>query len=290
MKIWNQIANRPPTPRRAERAFTLIELLVVIAIIAILAAMLLPALGRAKLKAQSVQCMNNNRQVMIVWRFYLDANNDKLPWAYDNNDGPADWWPADNMTFDNSPTVDGHNLQNWNPQVTAMRGCMWPYAANNLGIWRCPGDAKYYCSYTNAAWPRVRSFSMNNWFAGSDAAGAGPAGSVIYRKITDVINPGPAMTWVFLDERVDSINDGELYTDMTGFNPLSPGSWAILDLPANNHGGSAGASFADGHAEIHLWHDFVRNLPLMQHHPGESTPNSQDTYCIMYYATTVIPP
>lgn len=130
---------------------------------------------------------------------------------------------------------------------------------------------------------------MNCWFNGADASGAGPAGSVIFKKVSDVVNPGPAMTWVFLDERADSINDGELYVDMTGFSPFTPGSWAILDLPSNNHGGSAGSAFVDGHAEIHQWRDFILNLPLMQHHPGESTPKSQDTYWTMQHATTVIP-
>ena len=66
---------------RPSRGFTLIELLVVIAIIAILAALLLPALTRAKLKAQGVQCMNNHRQLAIAWRMYTEDNNDKLLYA-----------------------------------------------------------------------------------------------------------------------------------------------------------------------------------------------------------------
>jgi prepilin-type processing-associated H-X9-DG protein len=248
--------------------------------------MLLPALGRAKAKAQAVQCMNNSRQMMIVWKFYLDANSDKVPSAFEN---AGDWWANEQLTFDwpFNPRADGANPDNWNPQITVARSTLWPYCANNVGIWRCPGDAKWYCIYTNTPWPRCRSFSMNCWFNGQDAPGIGPPGTVLYKTVTDVINPGPAQTWLFLDERVDSINDGELFTSMEGFYPLAPGSWQILDLPANNHSGSGSASFVDGHVEVHQWRDYVLNEPMPRSLNSHSPADSVDCYWLMYHATSV---
>ena len=83
-------------PHRRPNGFTLIELLVVIAIIAILASMLLPALSRAKCRAQSVQCMNNGRQMMLAWKFYVDDNSEKVPSAWR---GPGDWMPVGDMSW-----------------------------------------------------------------------------------------------------------------------------------------------------------------------------------------------
>jgi len=273
-------------PRASARrcGFTLIELLVVIAIIAILAALLLPALGRAKAKAQGVQCMNNGRQMMLAWKLYCDDNSEKVPSAYG---GRGDWWPFPDMTWTGNPIADGGNQYNWNPALTVQKSVLWPYCGNSLGIWRCPADNKYPCTVTSGAnagsYPRVRSFSMLSWFAGSDTAGVGP-GYIIYYKTTDVIKPGPSMTFVFVDERADSINDGELYTNMQGYDPNVPSSWVIQDIPSNYHGGACGVAFADGHSEIHKWRDAVLNArwPFSFR---TAAPNSQDVYWIMDHAT-----
>jgi prepilin-type processing-associated H-X9-DG protein len=124
---------------------------------------------------------------------------------------------------------------------------------------------------------------MSSWFNGSDAAGAGP-GYVIYARTTDLIRPGPSMTFVFVDERADSINDGELYTNMQGYDPYQPSSWIIQDVPSNYHGGSGGVAFADGHSEIHKWKDAVLNAtwPFKYHTPAA---NSQDVFWIMDHST-----
>ena len=136
--------------RRARRdGFTLIELLVVIAIIAILAALLLPALSRAKLKTQGVQCMNNGKQLMLAWRLYVDDNADTLPSAYGYMN--SDWIRTDNdmndMTWSGNPLTDGQHPYNWDVDLVVKQSRLWPYCGNSTAIWRCPADNKYllYC-------------------------------------------------------------------------------------------------------------------------------------------------
>ena len=279
----NFLKQRPRRP--APAAFTLIELLVVIAIIAILAALLLPALARAKSKAQAIQCMNNSKQLMLVWKFYCDDFSEKVPSAWQ---GPGDWWPVGDMGWTGSATADGARASNWNPDLTVKKSSLWPYCANNAAIFRCPADSKYPCTVASGAnagtYPRVRSMSMLSWFNGADAAGFGPPGYVVYRKTTDVLKPGPSMTFVFLDERADSINDGEWCTSMFGWDPNQPTAWYIVDIPANYHGGAAGFAFTDGHSEIHKWRDVALTI-RMGHGPNTAAPNSKDAYWIMEHST-----
>src|SRR5664279_184602 len=106
-----EFMNLNPTASARRGGFTLIELLVVIAIIAILAALLLPALGSAKLKTQAVQCMNNSHQMMLAWRLYADDNSDRIPSAYGY---PDVWIPPGDMSWTGNATVDAVNQFNWN--------------------------------------------------------------------------------------------------------------------------------------------------------------------------------
>jgi prepilin-type N-terminal cleavage/methylation domain-containing protein/prepilin-type processing-associated H-X9-DG protein len=275
------------SPRASARkcGFTLIELLVVIAIIAILAALLLPALAGAKARAQAVQCMNNNRQMMLAWKFYCDDYNEKAPSAYG---GPGDWWPVQGLSWWGNPTTDGQNQYNWDVEVTVKKSTLWPYCGNNTAIWRCPADIKFPCiantgPYKGQSFPRVRSCSMLSAFGGSDEPGLNP-GYVVYYKTTDVVKPGPSMTFVLCDERADSINDGELYTTMQGWDPSNPNSWAVQDIPSNYHAGACGFAFVDGHAEIHKWKDLVLNAKWPFGY-GSVGRNSKDAYWIMEHDT-----
>jgi len=230
------------------RGFTLIELLVVIAIIAILAAMLLPALSKAKIRSQGIQCMNNTKQLMLAWRMYSEDNSDQLPFAYATAaNAPYVWVPG--ILDDANPRADA----NWNLDSTLRKSILWPYCGNSVGIWRCPADTSYGIDNRSQRVPRIRSVSMSNWVGGNgDSPQNGYKGgwglssprSVVYRKLSQMLRPGPAMTFVILDERQDSINDGYFVTEMDGYPNLA--TTKIVDYPASYHNKAAGFAFADG--------------------------------------------
>lgn len=118
------------TDRPAHGGFTLIELVVVMAIIAILAAMLLPALVRAKAKAEGKQSMNHHGQLLPAWRLYVDDNNETLPFV---KHGPLEWgggW----LDF------DAGNRENWDVGANVTNSMLWPYCGKIAAIFKCPGD------------------------------------------------------------------------------------------------------------------------------------------------------
>ncbi len=263
---------RPST--RTARGFTLIELLVVIAIIAILAGMLLPALAKSKTKAQGIMCMSNGRQMMLAWRLYVDDNQDRVPQSY-NPGAPTEWvhgW----LDF------SAGNRSNWDVNQDIKKSILWPYCGNSEGIWKCPAD-KSTVKVSGVIYPRVRSISMNGWFDSTDVDGFGPTGIRIYKKMSDLTDPGPTRTWVFIDEREDSINDGEMIVGMWGY-PDQPSAWKIVDYPASYHNAAGGFSFADGHSEIKKWLD-KRTMPALKKgvelNLNVASPNNQDVFWMM---------
>ncbi len=241
-------------------AFTLIELLVVIAIIAILAAMLLPSLSKAKLKAQGIQCLNNHKQLTLAWKMYNDDNRDNLLYAsegssYDPNVDPYVWVKG-NMNF------SGANRSNWDVEQDIKKSPLWPYCGKNTGIWKCPADRSFVTVGSDQK-PRVRSISMNFWFGGFGGSDGGLSGGgwKLYRKFSDLVVPGPTKIWLFLDMREDSIDIGNFATDMRGY----PDHWeqtGFYDLPGMYHNRACGFSFADGHSEIKKWLD-PRTTPAL---------------------------
>jgi prepilin-type processing-associated H-X9-DG protein len=228
--------------------------------------------------------------MMLAWRCYAEDNFDKLPsaWGYYT----TDWIPYDfQMSWTGNPVADGQNPNNWDVNVVVKKSLLWPYCGNSPGIWRCPGDNKYPCiassgPYKGQSFPRQRSVSMNSWFNGVDADGfSGCYGYTKYKRLSQVVNPGPAMTIVFLDERCDSINDGEWCTSMNGW-PDKPQQWVMIDFPASYHGGAGGLAFVDGHSEIHKWRD-PRTIPPIGKLMGLNvpSPNNRDAYWIMEHST-----
>jgi len=235
--------------RGARGGFTLIELLVVIAIIAILAAMLLPALAKAKQKAQGVQCMSNGKQLQLAWTMYADDNNNSLVPNQNEDGNVAPSWAKGILSWA-ANTTDNTNTTFLVGGTGALMG---PYA-KNASIFHCPADM-YTCSMYGQQTLRVRSISMNGFIQGGAYGQADVStwysGWRAYNKMSDITAPVPSNLIVFVDEHPDSINDGWWITEVGGNLTANPGTWE--DLPASYHNGACGFSFADGHSEIHKW-------------------------------------
>ncbi len=241
------------------RGFTLIELLVVIAIIAILASMLLPALSKAKTKAQGIGCLNNTKQITLAWHLYTGDNDDRVANNYgvtetiEAIDPPSrlDNWVNNVMTWGaGGSTGDRSNTNN----LWVATGVLGKYTAAAIAAYKCPADTFLSPVQRNAGWiQRNRSLAMNSVFGRfrsitlNDPTALGRNwGFQDYRQYLKLAQvPKPGRTWLVVDEHPDSINDGYF------INNPDAGNWQ--DIPASYHNGACGFSFVDGHSEIKKW-------------------------------------
>jgi prepilin-type N-terminal cleavage/methylation domain-containing protein/prepilin-type processing-associated H-X9-DG protein len=238
-------------------AFTLIELLVVIAIIAILAAVLLPVLQQAKIRALTATCINNQSQLAKAWVMYTSDNNDYTPgnhwqdeenWTVYTNENWVSGWEDPTGYAPNNPAGSGDaDSTNITLLISPMYSTIAQYTSGQPGIFQCPASIVMVKSYP--ASKLVRTVSMNSWVGFNRTNDSGFAGYKVYTKLTAMsAGAGPSDIFTFIEERGESIDDGLFL-----IQPPAAGATTLNNMPSSNHNRAGVMAFGDGHVEVHRW-------------------------------------
>jgi type II secretory pathway pseudopilin PulG len=257
--------------------FTLIELCAAIAALAFLAVVLLPALAGTKTDPRAFQCLNNQRQIILGWQMFAADNNGLLP----PNDYPftTAYWtssPANKNLMKNwlvgtmEQPLDA-SLSHGQLELTDPNSLLSPYVTN-ANVYHCPADnfldprahtiharsysmnsavGTIYWTYFQSGQPPIGSPVGQGWLGGSSWSGSATGPWLTYGKMSSFTRPGPANTWVIIDENPYSINDGEFAISAVA----TPGNTYLIDFPSGLHGAAGVISFADGHVIVHKWLD-----------------------------------
>ena len=265
----------PRSRCEATGAFTRADLLAMIVLIGMLAVLTVKSIAGGRSCSQATACLNNHRRLVLAWRMYADDTDGRL---VGNLDG------AVSLSYSNRTWVLGWldytgAAANTNTDYLTRYSPLAPYAGRSAEIFRCP------LNRGSAGVPRVRSVSMNGYLG--ERSQPWTAGFRQFRTTSDLFSPGPRKTFVFLDEREESINDGFFIVDMSGY-PSNPDARRFLDFPAPYHNVGSTLSFADGHAETKRWAD-SRTAPIARFGQlpfGVAQPNNPDALWLQERSTS----
>ena len=251
-------------PEKGQAAFTLIELLVVIAIIAILAALLLPALAKAKAQGRRIQCINNQRQLAVTWLLYVADNLDWVP-ANGRLDPPTTaqkFWVQGAFV---NPEANINNQYILDPQYALFANYL-----KTIRVYVCPTD-RAQVKISGQLYPKLRSYSLNayvGWNGPWDSRLA--PGYWVFQKHSHMVARMPAGTFLFADVQPDSICWPYFGVKMT--------TDSFFNFPGSSHNRCAVVSFSDGHAETHRWTDqrTIKAYSANYHNHNEASAGNQD--------------